>query len=238
MLLVTKTRYFGREVGPSLAVFVETKTNDFRQEIKPPAVLSAKETSFFWWQENPAIFGEVGPFLCWPKLCISLRMEGHLEPCHWPSSAMLLASKTSDFFIGIWSIFGHFCANKMAIFSQEIGLSPAALLATKTDRFWQKSDHPQAFCSHQERYFKPNHEVFVRNLKQSSTTALRQERLILNICKVMNIYVGNWVYPAHLWLVSCYRGEHKGFFAVFVAVFVARRSPDLFASVMWKRPTS
>lgn len=48
----------------------------------------------------------------------------------------------------------------------------------------------------------------------------------------MNIYVGNWVYPAHLWLVSCYRGEHKGFFAVFVAVFVARGSPDLFASVM------
>lgn len=136
MLLVTKTRYFGREVGPSLALFVETKTNDFRQEIKPPAVLLAKETSFFWWQKTPAIFGEVRPFLCWPKLCISLGMEGHLEPCHWPSSAMLLASKTSDFFIGIWSIFGHFCANKMAIFSQEIGLSPAALLAklTASDR--------------------------------------------------------------------------------------------------------
>lgn len=152
-------------------------------------------------------------------------MEGHLEPCHWPSSAMLLASKTSDFFIGIWSIFGHFCANKMAIFSQE----NLQLL------YWQPkltaSDRSPTI-PRQERYFKPNHEVFVPNLKQSSTTALRQERLILNICKVMNIYVGNWVYPAHLWLVSCYRGEHKGFFAVFVAVFVARRSPDLFASVM------
>lgn len=91
----------------------------FRQEIKPPCYRQ-KKTSFFWWQKKPAIFGEVGPFLCWPKLCISLGMEGHLEPCHWPSSAMLLASKTSDFFIGIWSIFGHFCANKMAIFSQEI----------------------------------------------------------------------------------------------------------------------
>lgn len=128
---------------------------------------------------------------------ISSHVTGHLQPCYWQA-------KPAIFSLEFGPSLGIFVPIKWLFFHRK---SPAALLATKTDRFWQKSDHPQALCSHQKRYFKPNHEVFVPNLKQSSTTALAQERLILNICKVMNIYVGNWVYPAHLWLVSCYRGE-------------------------------
>lgn len=62
-------------------------------------------------------WGEVGPFLCWPKLCILHGMEDHLEPCHWPSSAMLLATKTSYFFIGIWSIFGIFVPTNWLFFN-------------------------------------------------------------------------------------------------------------------------
>lgn len=117
MLLVTKTRYFGREVGPSLALFVETKTNDFRQEIKPPAVLLAKETSFFWWQKKQLFLGKLDHF-CVDQNCvfhsgwkaISSHVAGHLQPCYWqakPTIFSLEFGPSLGIFVPIKWLFFH-----------------------------------------------------------------------------------------------------------------------------------